>query len=473
MDESGLAELASAPTPTDACQRAADLVARQGNAIVAVLLRVRDGLRCYATSGTWRIYYSIPLTGGTVGEAFATGQTVVDHYLRARVQAYPLDPSSVLSMCVPIVGSAAQPVGVLKAEWPSTVDADRWRVAAESTAGQLGVRLSELGYTPRETLAERLVRHSLAIVAASEEAVLVPRMLRAARDISGLSTAVGILVETDGGGILRTEPGHHTELAERLGAMPSEQLRKVAELTHQYGVWYTRGNPAELPNAGPRQLVDAGARTVIAIPVVAPGIAGMPTSLAGRRSLLVLDASVRRPTATTVALLELLATQAIMSHERLRLLESLHLRAARDPLTGLGHQATFTERMATATPGRTALILIDIDAFKAINDTLGHPVGDQVLLSLVEALKRALRPDDELFRIGGDEFVAVVDVGGPAEVLGIAHRLRAAAHGSGCTVSVGGAVLAQGEGLDDAMPRADAAMYAAKRAGGDQIRLAR
>jgi diguanylate cyclase (GGDEF)-like protein len=167
---------------------------------------------------------------------------------------------------------------------------------------------------------------------------------------------------------------------------------------------------------------------------------------------------VRNPSITTVAQLELLAAQAIVSHARLRLLDSLRLQASRDPLTGLGHQASLAQRMSKPTTGMAAVLLIDIDDFKQINDTLGHAAGDHVLLRLVESMRKTLRPDDDLVRIGGDEFVAVLGVGAHAEVSGIARRLCTAAHGTGCTVSIGTALIGRGEAIDDALSRADAAM---------------
>jgi diguanylate cyclase (GGDEF)-like protein len=143
-----------------------------------------------------------------------------------------------------------------------------------------------------------------------------------------------------------------------------------------------------------------------------------------------------------------------------------------DPLTGLRHHGPFGERIATATPGRTALLAIDVDEFKSINDTYGHQAGDELLVGLARALQGALRQGDEIYRIGGDEFVAVVDVPQPDEAVRIAERLASAARRAGRTISVGVAMQRDGEPAEDTLRRADVALYDVKRHGRDGVRLA-
>jgi diguanylate cyclase (GGDEF)-like protein len=190
-----------------------------------------------------------------------------------------------------------------------------------------------------------------------------------------------------------------------------------------------------------------------------------------QRQLLLVDERWCPPTPGTVDLLHLLKVQSHVSYRRIELLESLRDNARRDPLTGLGHQRTFNEHIARSTPGRTALIAIDVDNFKTINDSRGHAAGDAVLIQLARALSAALRPDDQLFRTGGDEFVAVLEVESPEQATGVAERLLRAAHGAGCTISAGVCVRAPGEEAPRTLRRADAALYEAKRRGRNQVRL--
>jgi len=188
--------------------------------------------------------------------------------------------------------------------------------------------------------------------------------------------------------------------------------------------------------------------------------------------LLVVDEEAKLPDPATVNLLELLAAQGWMAVERLRTLRRLYERASSDPLTGLRHYGPFGERLAAAAPGRTALLAIDVDEFKAINDRYGHQAGDRALVDLARALEGALRESDDLYRIGGDEFVAVIEVRADPEAVTVAERLCAAARATGRTVSVGVAVQADGEAAELTLRRADAALYDAKRTGRDAVRVA-
>ena len=131
--------------------------------------------------------------------------------------------------------------------------------------------------------------------------------------------------------------------------------------------------------------------------------------------------------------------------------------------------------------GRTAMLFVDLDGFKEVNDQFGHAIGDEVLVVASARLHEALRDGDEVFRVGGDEFVVLLrNVDGVAEATAAATRLQANVHepvavnGRAFTVSasVGVAVAEDGETVDSLLSRADAAMYTAKRAGRDAVRLA-
>jgi diguanylate cyclase (GGDEF)-like protein len=162
---------------------------------------------------------------------------------------------------------------------------------------------------------------------------------------------------------------------------------------------------------------------------------------------------------------------------RLSLFGAVGHLALHDSLTGLANRALLLDRLrqAAARAARSgtlvAAFFIDIDGFKRVNDTLGHFVGDQVLVETARELQARLRPTDTLARYGGDEMVAVCEVNDVAQLRQIARRLIAtspteAAPGWPITVSIGGA-LQRGDGLDisQLLEVADAAMYHAKRTG--------
>ncbi|WP_051799504.1 putative bifunctional diguanylate cyclase/phosphodiesterase [Catenuloplanes japonicus] len=156
--------------------------------------------------------------------------------------------------------------------------------------------------------------------------------------------------------------------------------------------------------------------------------------------------------------------------------------AVTDPLTGIGNRAMINRRMAeiSATPPRdgrcAAVMLIDLDRFKPINDAYGHDAGDAVLEAVAAALRSVVRGDDNVGRLGGDEFAVVLrDLPGPADAARIAQRIAEAlrtpvVHGDlvlGIEASIGVAVRDAGNPADAEllMHQADVAMYAAKRAG--------
>ncbi len=169
-----------------------------------------------------------------------------------------------------------------------------------------------------------------------------------------------------------------------------------------------------------------------------------------------------------------------------RLSDALRATAAHDPLTQLLNRrgldaalkAHFRRRTSTA-----HLLLIDIDHFKGINDTHGHHVGDAVLCAVADALRSAVRKNDLVCRLGGEEFVAICVESDRASVLRVAERVRGAiaeqampqeARGDGvhCTVTIG---VSQGfnneASLEHAMQQADAALYRGKSAGRNRIEL--
>jgi diguanylate cyclase (GGDEF)-like protein len=122
---------------------------------------------------------------------------------------------------------------------------------------------------------------------------------------------------------------------------------------------------------------------------------------------------------------------------------------------------------------RHAVLSIDLDHFKRINDEQGHDAGDRALRAVGEAMHAALRLDDCLFRTGGDEFAVAVPVRDESDALRIADRIQRAARRVGLPVSIGVAVVADDEtDLRVAFARADAALYSVKRRGRDGTALA-
>ena len=155
--------------------------------------------------------------------------------------------------------------------------------------------------------------------------------------------------------------------------------------------------------------------------------------------------------------------------------------ASEDPLTGLPNRRVFSStldqlsrRPAADDAGRTefAVLFLDLDRFKVVNDTLGHRVGDLLLQDVAKRLKQSLQPADVLARLGGDEFAVVVpSVGSRAALETLANRLTEAighpyeidGHRIRSSVSIGIAVgPLDGDNADDLLMAADLALYAVK-----------
>jgi len=170
--------------------------------------------------------------------------------------------------------------------------------------------------------------------------------------------------------------------------------------------------------------------------------------------------------------------------ERRALQDRLAHQALHDALTGLPNRALFYDRLEhalTRSDGGVAVLFMDLDNLKVVNDSLGHTAGDQLLIALAGRLRACLRPVDTVARLGGDEFTIlledVVDTGAPTQLAeGIAELLRKPFELFGRDVyvsaSIGVAVSGPGKAHpDDLLRRADVAMYKAKDAGKGQHKL--
>jgi diguanylate cyclase (GGDEF)-like protein/PAS domain S-box-containing protein len=168
--------------------------------------------------------------------------------------------------------------------------------------------------------------------------------------------------------------------------------------------------------------------------------------------------------------------------------ESMLTRQAQtDPLTGVANRTLFMDRVRHAlsrlerSSRQVGLLFLDLDRFKAINDSLGHRAGDQVLVEMSERLLALLRPADTLARLGGDEFAILVeDLSDVDEALALASRITDAGRPPfavdgdelSCTLSVGVAVTSDPQcAVEELLQQADLAMYRAKGRGRDRAEL--
>ena len=153
--------------------------------------------------------------------------------------------------------------------------------------------------------------------------------------------------------------------------------------------------------------------------------------------------------------------------------------ALHDPLTGLANRALLDDRLGLAIARQDrrsdpfALLLLDLDSFKLINDSLGHPAGDEVLVVLAQRLRSCVRAGDTVARLGGDEFAVLLESTDEARAVGVAEQLlgvlrnpvRLPAHTITPDASIGVAVSDPATTVASMLRNADLAMYAAKEAG--------
>ena len=168
--------------------------------------------------------------------------------------------------------------------------------------------------------------------------------------------------------------------------------------------------------------------------------------------------------------------------------KQLEQRAVEDPLTGLANRSVLTDRLAHAlrrlprSGSRLGVLFVDLDRFKAANDTLGHEVGDALLIAVAHRLKKVVRESDTVARMGGDEFVVLAEeIDDEAEAVLLAERLvetlRRPFTVGGTDVTLRGSVGISTAGPEDharaerVLSEADLAMYRAKAAGRDRIEL--
>ena len=164
----------------------------------------------------------------------------------------------------------------------------------------------------------------------------------------------------------------------------------------------------------------------------------------------------------------------------------LQRQALIDPLTGTFNRRSFME-FASKEEARThrggnnfAVLMLDIDHFKRVNDVHGHPAGDAVIKELADVATRTLRPSDVLARYGGEEFVISLPDTTQDQALMVAERLRQAVEATAVvsetgairfTISIGIAICSHATPVKDAIARADKALYAAKHKGRNRVEI--
>lgn len=188
-----------------------------------------------------------------------------------------------------------------------------------------------------------------------------------------------------------------------------------------------------------------------------------------------------KPSLVPDTLIRQAAQRAEIEHQQRLLLErnvELDEQSRSDALTGLGNRRALAEWTDTGPVAPCAVLLIDLDHFKLINDTFGHAVGDSVLTTVANVVRKTCRPTDPVFRLGGEEFLIALREVKLEDALGLGERVRAAIerepwqnHGVQASVTCSiGVSVGPSDQVTSVIEVADSHMYAAKQAGRNQVR---
>jgi diguanylate cyclase (GGDEF)-like protein len=445
-----------------ACKAVADHVAADCRLAPSVWLERGGRLRRVAGAGLAFAGDAIRPDEGVIGRTYAAGcETIVpDLAASGAVEGMPL--GAVAEVCVPVRcgGRVVGALDVLLTDSVRAGDLDTLR----DCAARLGEQIAEIGGGPADTGAWRLVRHMARLPALGEPDAIAHAALAAALDLTAFDSGVVVCRRPDG----RLEPASLAgPLGAALASTPPSALEAIAAGVDDGRAGIAAGAPGEdvRPELAALRATDA----------VAFAALGLTTEGQCVGLLLLAAATPTRPSGDELELLDLLADQTASCLRTAELVRALRERAATDPLTGLGHHATFHEALSSShRRPSTAVVVCDLDGFKRVNDDFGHQHGDRVLRGVAAALSGALRRGDRLFRIGGDEFAALLLVSGEPEALEAGMRLRDAVEDAalGVSVSIGIAVPHAGESDAALLARADQALYRVKASGRDGVALA-
>ena len=316
-------------------------------------------------------------------------------------------------------------------------------------------------------------------IAASVEPVAVRQLLiRSARDLVPLESAAVVMVD---------EARTRYVVEDAFGWAAEFSGREVGLPEETWAAWVLRSveDPCLLDDVAgdskhmPLLVLDEGsgrAESLLALPLKTREQTLGALVLTGRRGTF--DAAVLR-------VMNILCNQAAATLSVIQLKELEKDKAMTDGLTGLDNRRAFNSLFAKTLAqqdrqgGRFALLLLDIDHFKKLNDTFGHPAGDMALKSTARIFERHLRKGDVAARYGGEEFVVILPGADEKGALDLAERIRAAIEKGQIifegariqlTASVGAALWpVDGREADALLAAADRALYAAKQGGRNRV----
>jgi diguanylate cyclase (GGDEF)-like protein/PAS domain S-box-containing protein len=293
--------------------------------------------------------------------------------------------------------------------------------------------------------------------------------------------AAAELLGVEIGGVLELMPGGSEFRFRAVYGLPERVMATTVPAGKQSQAGYTilTGAPVALPDATQE---DRFVRSPILIESEARS--GLTVTIEGRRApfgvLGLHSTSVREYRAEDVDFVQAIANVLGDAFERQLTDDDIRHRALHDPLTGLPNRVLFMDRLEHAIErlrrrrSPAAILVLDLDRFQLVNDSLGHQVGDELLAAAAPRLKQAVRSSDTVARFGGDEFgILLEEIDGEREAIEMAQRIAGVftrpfvldGNEHFVTTSIGIALAEGGELAEDLIRDADSAMYRAKERG--------
>lgn len=446
----------AATSVSGACHGLADDLLAQGFELPSVYLLAGERLRCQAARGYFQVVDGFPTGTGVIGRVVDTGEPVLLADVTSDPAFIAAIPGLRSEIGVPVVVGGRR-VGAVNVESRSTLGPHDLEVVQDAAAA-LSERITQIGGLPRASLAQRLAQTSLAMTQALTPAQITDLALHAASEISGMPGAGIAFLDGRADGLIAHGPLSASVLT--WGAPELEVIRW--SVSSGMSSYFPGGEEVPTTYAFLRA---SGVRAISAHPMVRVG------ELIGVLVLVSDEAVPHAP--SVVEALEMLATQTAASLGVTELVAELSHRAEVDDLTGLGNSAVFSADLrARATGGgrHDTLVFIDVDEFKSVNDSYGHLAGDRLLQALAGEMQEVLRGTDRLYRVGGDEFAALVTSGSRTETDHVVRRLLEAARRVRTTVSIGTAPVA-GQQPEQVRHLADERLYLAKSRGRDRAEV--
>lgn len=456
--------LAAATDAAAAAEMCCEALATLPGLLPSVYVERSGRLRCISSRGYWQVLDGFPPDAGVIATTYRTGQPQLIEQPEEHEDFLRAIPGIVAEASVP-VRLGGQVIGVVNVETHHALPVDVL-ATLEEVAQQFAARVAAQGGLDEPEGWPLL----------ADRAVMLTD-LRSAADVTSSVVDLGRqLMGTSSGLVALRQPGEEFvvdvvqgPLGSALRSLSHESLCEIAGWVDGALSCYSLGRPEGHGFSDHDELRASGVHTLVVTSLRARGENLGFLLLADHRSAL--------PSTAQVEQLELFGTLAAQTLCTIRLVAQLEDRASRDPLTGLGHATAFGRTLArTRDPGlgQIAILVLDIDRFKQVNDTQGHLEGDRLLRSLASALSEALRRDDLLYRIGGDEFAALIEIRTQDEARSVAGRLLDAARAAGATISIGVTTGRAGDRREadlTLLAAADAALYRVKDRGGDGYEL--